>query len=54
MIKQGKGNIINIASIGGIQPDLSRLGYTTSKAAIIICPKILLSNMQAMVLDATW
>ena len=39
MIKQGKGSIINIASIGGIQPDLSRLGYTTSKAAIIYMPK---------------
>jgi 3-oxoacyl-[acyl-carrier protein] reductase len=39
MIKQGSGSIINIASIGGIQPDISRLGYATSKAAIIYMSK---------------
>lgn len=39
MIKQGGGSIVNIASIGGIQPDTSRLGYTTSKAAIIYMSK---------------
>lgn len=39
MIKQGGGSIVNIASIGGIQPDISRLGYTTSKAAIIYMSK---------------
>ena len=35
MIKNGGGSIVNIASIGGIQPDVSRLGYGTSKNAII-------------------
>ncbi len=39
MIEQGGGSIVNIASIGGIQPDISRLGYTTSKAAIIYMSK---------------
>ncbi len=39
MIRQGGGSIVNIASIGGIQPDISRLGYTTSKAAIIYMSK---------------
>ena len=39
MIKQGGGSIVNIASIGGIQPDTSRLGYTTSKTAIIYMSK---------------
>ena len=35
MIKQKSGgNIINISSIAGITPDVSRLAYTTSKAAI--------------------
>ncbi len=29
-----KGSIINISSIGGSTPDISRLAYTTSKAAI--------------------
>lgn len=39
MIEQGGGSIVNIASIGGIQPDISRLGYTTAKAAIIYMTK---------------
>lgn len=34
MIKQGGGNIVNVSSIGSIMPDLSRLGYMVSKAAI--------------------
>ncbi|MDD3396513.1 MAG: SDR family NAD(P)-dependent oxidoreductase [Acidaminococcaceae bacterium] len=39
MIEHGGGSIVNIASIGGVQPDISRLGYTTSKAAIIYMTK---------------
>lgn len=34
MIKQKGGSIINISSIGSILPDVSRLGYGVSKAAI--------------------
>lgn len=35
MIKQNSGSIINISSIGGLVPDVSRIGYGVSKAAII-------------------
>ena len=34
MIKNGGGNIINISSIGGMIPDITRIGYGVSKAAI--------------------
>ncbi|MEG0377492.1 MAG: SDR family oxidoreductase, partial [Eubacterium sp.] len=34
MIEHGGGNIVNISSIGGNLPDLSRLGYGVSKNAI--------------------
>ncbi len=34
MIKNGGGSIINIGSVGGLYPDLSRTGYGVSKAAI--------------------
>lgn len=34
MTKTGGGSIINISSIGGIEPDLSRTAYGTAKAAI--------------------
>lgn len=34
MIKQGDGRIVNISSIGSVVPDLGRLGYMVSKAAI--------------------
>lgn len=34
MIRGGGGSIINISSIGGLIPDLSRIGYGVSKAAI--------------------
>lgn len=34
MIKQGSGSIINISSIGGAIPDVTRIGYGVSKAAI--------------------
>ena len=34
MIKNGGGSIINISSIGGSIPDISRIGYGVSKAAV--------------------
>jgi len=34
MAKNGGGSIINISSIGGTVPDISQIGYGTSKAAI--------------------
>lgn len=34
MMKQKSGSIINISSIGSILPDISRLGYGVSKAAV--------------------
>lgn len=34
MIQQGGGSIINISSIGGILPDVTRIGYGVSKAAV--------------------
>lgn len=34
MIKNGGGSIINISSIGSVLPDLSRIAYCVSKAAI--------------------
>ena len=34
MAAQGSGSIINISSVGGIVPDISQIGYGTSKAAI--------------------
>ena len=34
MIKTGGGSIINISSVGGIFPDMSRLAYGISKSAI--------------------
>ena len=34
MIKNGGGSIVNISSIGGTIPDLERIGYGVSKAAI--------------------
>ena len=34
MIKNGKGSIVNISSIGGVVPDISRIGYGVSKAGV--------------------
>ena len=34
MIKNGGGSIVNISSIGGVVPDISRIGYGVSKAAV--------------------
>lgn len=39
MKKQGGGSIINISSIGGLTPDISRIGYAVSKDAIIYLSK---------------
>lgn len=34
MLKNGGGSVVNISSIGGVIPDVSRLGYGVSKAAV--------------------
>lgn len=34
MIKNGGGSIVNISSIGGTVPDISRIGYGVSKAGV--------------------
>lgn len=34
MIKNNGGNIVNISSIGGTVPDISRIGYGVSKSAV--------------------
>ncbi len=39
MVKTGGGSIVNIASVGGKYPDLSRLGYGVAKASILFLTK---------------
>lgn len=39
MIQTGGGSIVNISSIAGLIPDLSRIAYSTSKSAIIYLTK---------------
>ena len=39
MKKNGGGSIINISSIGGLIPDIARIGYAVSKDAIIYLSK---------------
>lgn len=34
MAQNGGGNIINISSVAGVTPDVSRIAYSTSKAAV--------------------
>lgn len=41
MRRQGSGSIINISSIGGNVPDISQVGYGTSKAAINYLTKLI-------------
>lgn len=41
MRQQGSGSIINISSIGGDVPDISQVGYGTSKAAINYLTKLI-------------
>lgn len=41
MSQNGGGSIINISSIGGIVPDISQIGYGTSKAAINYLTKLI-------------
>lgn len=41
MAKNGGGSIINISSVGGLVPDLSQIGYGTSKAAINYLTKLI-------------
>ena len=39
MVNTGGGAIVNIASVGGRYPDMSRLAYSVSKAAILFLTK---------------
>lgn len=39
MIKQKQGSIVNISSVGGLVPDVSRIGYGVAKDAIIYLTK---------------
>lgn len=41
MRRQGGGSIINISSVGGSVPDISQIGYGTSKAAINYLTKLI-------------
>lgn len=41
MAKTGGGSIVNIASVGGLVPDVSQIAYGTSKAAIIYLTKLI-------------
>lgn len=41
MAANGGGSIINISSIGGLQPDISQIAYGTSKAAINYLTKLI-------------
>ena len=41
MAESGGGSIINISSVGGIVPDISQIGYGTSKAAINYLTKLI-------------
>ncbi len=41
MRENKSGNIVNIASIGGISPDLGLGLYSMSKAAVIMLTKVL-------------
>ena len=34
MIENGQGSIVNISSVGGSIPDITRIGYGVSKAAV--------------------
>lgn len=41
MASHGGGSIVNISSVGGIVPDISQIGYGTSKAAINYLTKLI-------------
>ena len=41
MAANGGGSIINISSVGGIQPDISQIAYGTSKASINYLTKLI-------------
>jgi len=45
MLKQKKGRIINIASLGGLQPWKEHLPYSISKAGVIMLTKILAKTL---------
>ncbi len=45
MIKQKHGKIINIASLGGLQPWTKHISYSVSKAGVIMLTKILAKSL---------
>ena len=45
MAANGGGSIINISSIGGSVPDISQIGYGTSKAAINYLTKLIATQL---------
>ena len=45
MIKQKRGKIINIASVGGLEPWTKYLPYSVSKAGVIMLTKILAKTL---------
>ena len=45
MLKQGKGSVIFATSGLGVQGDLSLTGYATSKAALIMLPRLIAAHM---------
>ena len=54
MAKNGGGSIINISSVGGSVPDISQIGYGTSKAAINYLTKLIATqNFQDFFLKHT-
>ena len=45
MVEQGGGNIINVASIGGIKPDPNLTVYAISKAGVVMMTKMLATEL---------
>ncbi len=50
MLKKGGGNIINIASIGGIKPFANYVPYSVSKAGLIMLTKCLAKSLAPYIL----
>ncbi len=46
MIRQKKGNIINIASVRGLKPEPGNLAYGTAKCALIYATKVLAEELK--------
>ena len=53
MIANNGGSIVNISSIGGLIPDITRIGYGVSKAALITLQSKSHFNMHEIIFDVT-